>query len=788
MIKNWIKKFNEKLHKANEDDRGSAFVMVIIGVMATAIIGATLLSLSTNYFVSVVVDQQGTDNFYETEAIIAEIRSGIEEIAGVSNEVAYMKTLDEYDASSGSLQDVYSKLFLSGVIYGIKNQNGFTKDTYADHVQTNYMDGDTKIDSTKFEQGYRSDELDKTGDPYVSKGDDNYFSSSLLQSMITRQNTIVQNDIINYYFYQDKSSGRRWLTLNNICILYKDDQGYQTEIKTDMVINVPDYQFEGEDTFDQLKNYISISDERLEVEGQTGVSFNGNVYAGGDHTSSYEYSDGIVTNAESQVSFDSDKIITRGALKLLTGSSITVNAADFWTKNILLDPFGSPATANGSTLNLNCNSYVLDDLSVNDNNANVILGGTYYGYSYNIDNVDDSSRKQLADYSSAILVNGKNTLLDAASNLSKLVLAGRAFVQRNESDGVKSASDVEDITMGESAAVKSNQVAYMLPEEYIVKGHNPLLTATEFDSANLDANYDKYRLLNDLGTYLNKTKPITLNYNNAGGYVYLYLNFKDDKSANEYFSQFYSNRNPDNVDMINERAQTYITSDLAATPQEGILISPTLYLLAGNVITNYWNGTADGTSNKMEANYFASSDVSASLLDDGRKKMKQYMSLQLSLVGGKYTTPSSVAPRMETYYDEATSEEKDQIDLVKDRVVDFSSVPATGQKVSFKDGSAYITKNGISKLSELGISKGLVISGDDINVDCKFEGLIISGGKITVKQGGSYLKSNASILVEILDWIKQDETWKEFFYATKEKDKPKKTIAECISYENWTKN
>ena len=123
MIKKWIKKFNEKLHKANEDDRGSAFVMVVIGVMATAIIGATVLSLATNYFVSVVVDQQGTDNYYETEAIVAEIRSGIEEVAGVSNEVAYMETLDSYNAASGELQDVYSKLYLSGIIYGIKNKS-----------------------------------------------------------------------------------------------------------------------------------------------------------------------------------------------------------------------------------------------------------------------------------------------------------------------------------------------------------------------------------------------------------------------------------------------------------------------------------------------------------------------------------------------------------------------------------------------------------------------------------------------------------------------------------------
>ena len=122
MIKKWIKKFNEKLHSVSEDDRGSAFVMVVIGVMATAIIGATILSLATNYFVSVVVDQQGTDNYYETEGFIAEIRSGIEEIAGESNEVAYTETLKDYNSSDGNLQDKYAQLYLSGIM-ALKKEN-----------------------------------------------------------------------------------------------------------------------------------------------------------------------------------------------------------------------------------------------------------------------------------------------------------------------------------------------------------------------------------------------------------------------------------------------------------------------------------------------------------------------------------------------------------------------------------------------------------------------------------------------------------------------------------------
>ena len=239
--------------------------------------------------------------------------------------------------------------------------------------------------------------------------------------------------------------------------------------------------------------------------------------------------------------------------------------------------------------------------------------------------------------------------------------------------------------------------------------------------------------------------------------------------------------------MLNERAQTYITSNLAATPTDGIRINPALYLLAGNVIKSYYEG-ADGT-NKMESNYFANDEASASLLADGYKKMVQYMSLQLSLVGGKYTNTTGTAPRMELYYEGASSEQKSQICLVKDRIVDFSAVPSGGARQSIDDGIAYITPGGISSLKDLGISKGFVIAGGDVVIDCNFQGLILSGGKITVQLGGTYQEvSDASMMVEILDWIKKDDTWKEYFYATKENKQHQNTVAECIGYENWTKN
>ena len=98
-------------------------------------------------------------------------------------------------------------------------------------------------------------------------------------------------------------------------------------------------------------------------------------------------------------------------------------------KNILLNSFGSSTSTNSSTLNLNCNSYVLDDLSVNDNNANVTLGGTYYGYSYSEDNSAGSGVKQLADYSSAILVNG--TSVGMAPNVDRTIITDTSMFHKD---------------------------------------------------------------------------------------------------------------------------------------------------------------------------------------------------------------------------------------------------------------------------------------------------------------------------------------------------------------------
>ena len=127
MFEKWKGKLKEKLHRVNQDDRGSSFVVVIIGVMALMIVGATILSAATNYVITVVVDQNVTGNFYDAEGVMSEIRSGIEEICGMANEYAYMEVINHYNAASDpsdgklsskmdTMKDKYAVKYLTGMV------------------------------------------------------------------------------------------------------------------------------------------------------------------------------------------------------------------------------------------------------------------------------------------------------------------------------------------------------------------------------------------------------------------------------------------------------------------------------------------------------------------------------------------------------------------------------------------------------------------------------------------------------------------------------------------------
>lgn len=122
-----------------------------------------------------------------------------------------------------------------------------------------------------------------------------------------------------------------------------------------------------------------------------------------------------------------------------------------------------------------------------------------------------------------MMVNGKSSHLDI-KGLNYLLLAGRTFISR------KLDASNEDILMGESISARTNQLAYYVPLEYV-----------SGDGRSLDQEVcGIYRISEStLKGYLNSSRQVVPYYFPGG--VYYYLNFNSEKSANDFFSDYYVN-------------------------------------------------------------------------------------------------------------------------------------------------------------------------------------------------------------------------------------------------------
>lgn len=777
---------------------GSSMVSVVIGVTFLAAIGLIALTAATHYITAVYVDRNSTDNFYQTEGILEEVKTGLVQYASESADDAYQYIMDHYlEQTKENKKDMFAKMFLTlmgrklsgGIIPDVKTQTEdfgklFTKDNTLSTQEDFFNEFDNQL---KVLQGCGSAE-------------DNLNCVRELSTQKDSVKLVNGKTQYEYVIKKDKKNGYS-MTLKNLYIDYTDMSGYRSTIETDIVMTVPDYKFEGDSTLGQIPEYVSISDDTLLVNDSTAAtSFTGNIYAG-TSLGNKDKEQGIKVAQNAKVNFRSQKMISRGSIDILPGSSVDLagesGAADLWLNNIRLTYDGGTPEDMQDTTNftLNANSYIANDLDIATDNTIVDLNGKYYGYSYSKEN--DTADTQQSDYSSAILVNGKNTWLKA-NGLQKLILAGRTFVSRNNADG--SRVDASDIMMGESLAVKSNQLAYLVPDKYIkpyvdegeetkgknMEGHNPV-SATE------KIRIDKDELLKDYPGLLNTANPFTQNYTNTvgtSGYVFYYLNFKDAKAANDYFQKFYTDAegkdedgNPlTNREMLDERAQVYIS----ALDNSGMKIDPSLYLIAGNIVHNYLEQSGSSLLAKgQNADYYDNTgNPKPELLLDGKNKGCDYVGLQRTLL----TAGSTGAMRLDD------SEEP----LVSGRIIDTTKLGAARTEdvpAQFIPGT---TKAEIQIIppsagtASVEIDTGLVIAGENVEVEVykDFTGLILSAGKVTIRHASNpTLKADMILLGQIMEYIKTKPELADIFKGLNGTltDNPT-DAARCISYDGWKKN
>ena len=727
----------QKLRKyiLHTDREGSTLITVIIGVLFLAAIGTILLTVASNYMIAVNVDHNSSDNFYQTEGILEEVKTGLLEYAGDSGETAYKEVVENYTKTKDNMRETFSKKYLSLLAGKLTGYSYNWDEAKIGKLQA------CDIDLVK--------KLTKVPD-----------------AVTTTKGTNLQF-VINH----DTTRGYS-LTLKNMMIDYTDEADYRSSIQTDICMNVPDYKFEGDSTLEEVKDYIVISDDALKVsnnDNSTGVTFRGNVYTGNRKT-------GIEIQSQNAAKFYSPNIISRGSMDILGGSHVNVqgekDAGNLWLQNIRLKSQGADdASTLQTTLELNANAYIANDLDIESNNSVVTLSGKYYGYSYNEENTETTTTAR-SDYSSAILINGMDTTLKA-KNLDKLILAGRTFVSRNDKEGT---ARISDIMMGESIAVKSNQLAYLLPTEYIVgeggrdaaDSHNPVMRDEK-------VTIDKEGLLaSDIGKYLDPNEPYTANYSNSGGYVFYYLKFKDENNANEYFKKYYEGSQEEdgnsfsNIEQMDDKAKAYIST----VDDTNMKFSSELFLIAGNVVHNYY---ATEGSSIQSANYFDNAgNPNSELLADGKKQGQDYVGYQLTLLASG-STGSMRLP-------------KDADALVAGRIIDFSKIGSVLNKQEEKTGARIYATPG-DYVVDGSIKKGIVIAGGNVEVQSDFQGLILAKGKVTTTRSNLNLQSDMVLVGKLLEFAKSDKELRDLFYGLNGSNIQNPTdMAKCISYQNWQKN
>lgn len=749
--------------KDKTENRGFSLFTVIVAVAFVGIMSILIIYISMSNFYMKVTDLKGKDSFYTAEQALEEIRTGLQEDVGEAMSSAYIKVLENYsqDVTSQDVtldevrQSQFNELFVklltqrlqasgsgtfSTVCYDINKLNG------PDYLDTKYSGDKTRFDEDK---------------------------EDLIVTTIEGTEPQLRADLKN------------GVLLKNLKVVYVDEKGHASIIETDIRLSIPKVEFRTPTTLPDLMNMIVVANGGIICEGDKAAGKNeikGNIYAGLLNENSLENAGDmpvsiLVKPGCSLTISDGNKAVCQGNISVRNGSEFTSReGVALWAEGLTL------ASSNVELLG---KTYFSDDLTVETGSgSNVTVKGEYYGYGsensanapHNNAYYEDTTKYKTqsitgGDLSSAIVINGKNTTVDL-SGVQKLMLSGRNYISTSKVTPYKDKKNDRDLKTGESITVKGAQLAYLVPAELIGNGTktNPM-SADDFltlgeNYIQMNTPYDGWggKTLNDLG--LDQTQPVQpVYYNDPSNdlpIVYLYLNFTDDKSSEKYMKLFYQNyKNAENKTNFDKYLDFYF--------DKGILVNDprayTRYITNGNVLS-YDDQTKQGRLDSATANMTSESGAGRTLLQEqinyqntwyalNRKMIGSYELLNTSVKKSDGSVDHNETEYNRSVYDNLVNEEKlrqfitEKVNngiyysapVSEDVKTPLSLILAKNDDRTLKINSASVTLNGID--TPVNNLRLVVCTGDvEISENVKFEGIIMTKGKITLKSGAC-LTSNS---------------------------------------------
>lgn len=498
-----------------KNNKGSAFVMVLVILAIVGILAAVALWVSLVNYQMKLTDIKVKDNFYSAESVLDQISVGLQKDVSDAYQKAYQKVVVNYASMSDTQrQAVFDAQFKKELRDMLK---GTADKTYKLAHLTDYVYADWLTDTT-----YPYAKIEAVTDGTLAVGNGH---------MVTYDTHIL---------------------LKGIAVTYTDAEGYTSKIQTDISLKVPDLKFTSTSSMPDTFGYSIVGDSGVMVVGNSNIT--GSVYAGlGEGTMP---PDRVSLSINGNVSFSNlQYLISEGTAKIAQANNVlsVSEGSQFWAENIVVE--------GASTANLEGETYVADDLTLKGTKPKVKLGKAIAGSDISGRYVGFGTSKDDPSKSSAMILNGKESSLDM-SNLRELLLGGYSYIRTSALDSLDPSKVNNNVSMGESVAIKGGQMAYLVPPECIAVEHatntsmyhsNPITYeeyAKMFDATTgaplaeyteIDENLVVESVGKALKDYMdpgetveNIVSRVFVPSGSNSGLVYYYINLKPEKAAIYY--------------------------------------------------------------------------------------------------------------------------------------------------------------------------------------------------------------------------------------------------------------
>lgn len=802
-----IRSTDGKRRKLN--NKGFSVITVIIAIAFIGIMAMLVLYISMSNFQMKVTDLKAKDSFYTAENAMDEIRAGLQQEVSEAMSDAYVEVLESYtDESTSNVESL------------------------------------EQVRQAAFQKKY----IEKLKKRLALKENDRQYDMSIIRGFVDMLDPVTGINWLEESLKIVNPQGKypdliedtedTGIILKNLKVIYVDTKGRASIIETDIRLGMPRVTFPTPSTLPDLMNMIVVANKGMILgssdsmgENSGEISIKGSVYAGQemDGGGNVLNKNSLVIKPGQKVSLGSgERFVCLGEINVGNGASFSNNSgADLWARGL---------SVTSGTVKLTGKTYFADDLTLNtmansSMGSTISISGEYYGYgspssaknSYFGNNKYSNSTDTAL--SSSIIINGKGSTLDLAG-VTKLMLAGNSYVGSRAvqagDDKVGNHTNSSDVMMGESLTVKGNQIAYLVPSDcFVDEGYtNPMSfdTYAVIPEADVSQLFDMNKKIdawgkksmNELG--LNSAEPVQKVFYSAvgGGYVYFYLNFASSSKASDYFYNYYNNSEiKANIDKY---LNFYLGND------QGIFMRDKTaflrFVTKGNVLT--YNG-GDGQNGQGNLNKATDPNPTETQLREQTNYQNMWYALTRKMITSYDLLKDNVKKDGVLDHDERASDRYVFQNLVdEDGMKEFLASQSTNEykfsTVSAGDTlEAYIVDNETTGSFIIDSAKAkntrLVVATGDVVIEegVAFYGIIMTKGKLNMKSGSS-LSSAPLEAAKVFQAQRQNAEEKipmDFFWegdkyilgnsladndgTGDEAEKDVYDIAQCITYQNWTK-